>query len=120
MWLIKVSPEVAVATVDIDPDTLNLNCPWITAYIELPQGYEVSNVDVSTVMLNGAVQAESRPTEVEDYDDDGIADLMVKFDTTEVQEILELGAEVTITVTGEVAGTPFEGSDTIRVISEGK
>jgi hypothetical protein len=71
-------------------------------------------------MLNGAVQAESRPAEVEDYDDDGIADLMVKFDTTEVQEILELGAEVTITVTGEVAGTPFEGSDTIRVISKGK
>lgn len=43
---------------------------------------------------------------------------MVKFDTTEVQEILELGAEVTITVTGQVAGTPFEGSDTIRVIGD--
>jgi len=41
---------------------------------------------------------------------------MVKFDRTEVQELLELGAEVTMTVTGGVAGTPFEGSDTIRVI----
>lgn len=109
-------------TVDIDPDTFNLKSkvPWIICYIELPEGYNVGDIDVSTIVLNDVVPAESRPTEIGDYDSDGIADLMVKFDRSVVQEILDLGDEVEITVTGELTdGTPFEGSDTIRVIDKG-
>ena len=75
-------------------------------------------------MLNGEVPAESDPKygfvkdpagRIGDYDDDGIPDCMVKFDRSEVQGILGLGDAVDITVTGEVAGTPFKGSDTIIV-----
>jgi hypothetical protein len=115
--------EVIPATVDFNPDTLSLRSKgkWVTAYIELPEGYDVSNIDVGTVMLNDLVSAEPHPTEIGDYDDDGIADLMVKFDMAAVQEILEVGDEVEIIVAGELTdGTPFEGSDTIRVIDKGK
>lgn len=41
---------------------------------------------------------------------------MVKFDVQAVQAIVGLG-EVELTVVGEVAGVPFEGRDTIRVIN---
>jgi hypothetical protein len=109
-------------TIDFDPDTLNLKSKgkWATMYIELPEGYDVSNIDISTVMLNKQVHAETHPTDIGDYDNDGVVDLMVKFDRSAVQEILEVGEEVEITVAGElIDGTPFEGSDNIRVIEKG-
>ena len=58
------------ATVDIDPDTLNLKSKgkWITAYIELPSGYDVADIDVATVMLDDTVPAESRPSQLGDRD----------------------------------------------------
>jgi hypothetical protein len=115
-------PDVIQAAVDIDPDTLNLNSKgkWIACYIELPEDYDVEEIKVSTIKLNDEVPAESRPTGIGDCDDDGIAELMVKFDRSAVQEILEAGDEVEITVTGELdVDTKFEGSDTIRVIDKG-
>ncbi len=108
------------AMVDINPDTLDLKSTgkWITCYIELGEDHDVGAIDVSTVMLNGQVSAESHPTAIGDYDEDGVADLMVKFDRSAVQEILEVGDTVEIMVTGQLTdGTLFEGTDTIRVIS---
>jgi hypothetical protein len=116
-------PGPIEATVDLDPDTLNLNSKgkWITCYIELAEGYDVDDIDVSTIKLNGQVPAESHPTGVGDCDNDGVTDLMVKFDRAAVQKILQAGDEVEITVTGELKDeTPFEGSDTIRVIDKGE
>jgi hypothetical protein len=109
-------------TIDFDPDTLNLQSKgkWVTTYIKLPESYDVSYINVSTVVLNYQVHAEDHPTEIGDYDNDGIADLMVKFDRHAVEEILEVGEEVEVTVTGElIDGTQFEGTDTIRVIDKG-
>lgn len=88
----------------------------ITVYIELPNGHDVEDIDVSSVLLNGVVPAESHPTEVGDYDKDGVKDLMVKFNRKAVQSILNPGTQ-TITITGTVSGFPFEGTDTIQVIS---
>jgi len=122
-WVeVVTEPAIVEATVDIDPDTLNLKSKgkWITCYIELPEGYDVHNIDVSTIMLNGQVSAELRPSEIGDCDGDGIADLMVKFSRSAVQAIVQPG-EVELTVSGELAdGTKFEGSDTIMVINPGK
>jgi hypothetical protein len=111
---------VIPAEVDLDPDTLNLKSKgrWITAYIELPEGYAVENIDVGTVRLlieNENVPVEPWPTEIGDYDNDGIADLMVKFDRQAAQALLDVGVHELL-VTGEVGGVPFEGSDNLRVI----
>jgi hypothetical protein len=118
-YTVTIVSPVITATVDIAPDTLNLKSKgkWITCYIELPEGYNVSDVDVSTIMLNDTISAELHPMEIGDCDDDGILDLMVKFDRQTAMVLLSVG-EATLTVTGEVDGTPFEGSDTIRVIDE--
>jgi N-acetylneuraminic acid mutarotase len=111
----------ALLCVDIDPNTLSLksNGRWVTAYIELPEGYDVSDINVSTIMLNGTVPSELRPTAIGDYDSDGVPDLMVKFNRTAVSELvlsqsIKYG-NVTLTMTGELYdGTTFEGSDVIR------
>ncbi len=111
------------ARIDLDPDTLNARSRgrWIAAYIELQGSYEMSDVDVSSIVCFSTcgwnfTQAESHPTQIGDYDNNGIPDLMVKFDRTAVIAFLSVG-EATLMITGEVNGrTPFEGTDAIRVI----
>ena len=114
------TPNPLSATVDIKPDTLNPTGEgeWVTAsYIELPEGYDVADIDVSTVLLEGTIPAELEPIIIGDYDSDGVPDLMVKFDRQAVIAYLgDTTGEVTLTVSGRVAGVPFEGSDTITVI----
>ena len=124
------TPPTVIATADVVPNTLNLKSKgkWITCYIELAEGYSVSDIDVSTVMLNDTIPIslldvpapKPVPTEIGDYDIDGIPDLIVKFSRTMVSElILSKGithGSVTLTITGEVDGTPFEGSDSIKLV----
>lgn len=113
-------------TIDCDPDTLNLKGKgkFVTAYIKLPEGYEISEIDISSIIINNLILALTKPTETGDYDNDGIPDLMVKFDKAEVQAILEPGEGVTLILTGKVfyneSYIDFKGSNTIRVINPGE
>ena len=132
-WLIKLAPTKIAATVDVDPDTLNLKSKgeWLTGYVELPEGYDVNDIDTSTILLNGTVSAEERPTGVGDEDNDGVPDLMVKFDRANVKSYIlanidvaalyqERSMNITLTVTGNLNdGTLFEGTDTIRIMMPG-
>jgi hypothetical protein len=123
MGAFEYQRKVTEATIDIDPDTLNLTSKgrWITAYIELPAGYNVADIDVSTLLLNGSVQAESKPASIGDDDNDEIIDLMVKFDRALVEGLLDVGDNVEITVSGSLSdGIQLAGTDTIRVIRKGK
>jgi Tol biopolymer transport system component len=109
------------ATVDIDPDTLNLksNGQWITAYITLPDACTVEDIVLETVCLDGIPAAWS---EIQD----GV--YMIKFDRATVQasftnepdyDSAPKFYDITLAITGNlVDGTPFEGSDTIRVLSK--
>jgi len=120
-------PRIITAIVEIDPDTLNLksNGKWITVYIELPEGYDVSNIEVSSIMLNDTVSAEPKPTAIGDYDKDSIPDLMIKFDRDEVISYILANVNnikgkmnVTLTITGKFNdGTPFQGSDNIILLA---
>jgi hypothetical protein len=124
------------ATIDIDPDTLNLksNGSWITAYIELPESYDVNEIAIGSIKLTVAENEfavdPAAPTAIGDYDNDGIPDLMVKFDRTAIVDWLNVvdvdneedgPADVLeLKIAGEVEGFYFEGSDTIKIISPGK
>ncbi|MFC1927860.1 metallophosphoesterase family protein, partial [Chloroflexota bacterium] len=104
--------------IDIEPDTLNLKAKrkYVSAYIELPLGYNLTQINVSSISLNGTVPALTKPTQLGDYDNDGVPDLMVKFDASAVKALLTSGDEVEMTIAGEVDGTQFMGIDTIRVM----
>jgi len=105
------------AIVDIHPETINLRSQgkWVTGYIELEEGYDVGDIDIETVKFN--------------YDDEKVEadwgevqndELMVKFDRSEVVEILEPGDEVEVIITGEINDELFSGASEIRVIDPGK
>lgn len=111
--------QIIPVTIDIDPNTFNLKdkSKWITCYIELPQGFNVSNITINSIQLNRIVPAQSQPIKIGDYDFDSIPDLMVKFSKSAVAQILQRGNNVEITVSSELFdGTRFEGIDFIRVI----
>ncbi len=123
----QIETSMITATVDIKPDTISLGMKgrWITAYIELPESYDVN--DINTVLL-GFIPSELYPRHVGDYDDDGIPDLMVKFDANATinyiwTKIYHMNPpegrfdDVELTVSGELdAGMSFEGNDMVRVI----
>lgn len=106
------------ATVDFKPDVLNVRSGgrWVSVYIELPNGYDVNEIDISSIRLNGTILPEPFPIEVGDYNNNGIKDLMIKFDRTKVLSILRIGLQ-TISITGMVAGVPFQGNDEVMVIT---
>jgi len=117
-------------TIDFDLDTLNLKSKGsvVTVYIEFPEGYDVTDINVSTIMLNRTVPAKLSPTAIGDYDNDTVPDLMVKFDRAELisyilanvnmtQLVEERFMTVTLTITGKLNdGTAFQGSTTITII----
>jgi len=108
------------ATVDIKPDTINVNMKgkWITAYITLPEGYNVSDIDTSSIVLQGLFEPEWSNIE-EDV-------LMVKFDAFGVTDYLlgqwqHMGlkqAPIPLEVTGQLEdGTRFSGTDTVEIMN---
>ncbi len=107
------------ATVDFQPSSLNCSSHgrFVTCYIELPEGYDPADIDVSTVVLNDELAAFLHPTGVGDEDNDGIPDRMVKFDRAHFVELLPPGEHVEAAVSGELNDeTLFAGADSIRVI----
>ncbi|MCK4667850.1 hypothetical protein KAU33_13925 [Candidatus Dependentiae bacterium] len=112
-------PDEIVATVDVDPDTLHLGSEGkpITVYIELPEEYNIYQIDVNSILLNSQVYANPIPVEINDYDSDGILDLKVQFNRKKVQDILVVGKKIKITITGKVGTENFIGVDYIKVIN---
>lgn len=125
-WQI-VGAETSVS-VDVNPDTLNLEMhgKWITVYIRPSDGYEVDDIDISTVKLEGVLSPELWKLQ-----DDK---LMMKFSAELVIGLIWLkishmgtpmpimpqdSVPVELTITGELndGTTRFEGSDEIRVIA---
>jgi hypothetical protein len=126
--------DLIEATIDIDPDKLNLKSKgkWVTGYVELPGDYLVEDVDIDTVAIAKINENpidllySEGPVSIGDYDGDDIQDLMVKFDRQGLIALLKNmnaqdGDEIALTVSGKLTGgESFEGSCTIKVINKGK
>ncbi|TKJ42992.1 hypothetical protein CEE36_05770 [candidate division TA06 bacterium B3_TA06] len=135
MGAFEYQVPVIEATIDFDPDKLNFASKgkWVTCYIELPPDYSVEDINTSTVAITridgeklDPLLYREGPTEIGDYDEDGIADLMVKFDREKLIDILKSmgygdGDVVELTVGGKLLnGKLFAGSDTVEIIDKGK
>ena len=94
---------------------------WASAYIEFPEGYNVSHINVCTTLLNDTIPVDvEAPISIGDYDDDGVPDLMVNFNRTALigyilSQNITFG-NVTLTLTGQLRDRiPFRGSCIIAV-----
>jgi hypothetical protein len=106
------------AICDINPKTLNKmsNGKWITVYIELPKNYDVNNIILGKVFLNDNISPEIKPFNIGDNNDNGIPDLMIKFDRTSVIDIIEPSQFADLTITGELLdGITFKGVGSIEL-----
>ncbi|KAA3618789.1 MAG: hypothetical protein DWQ05_07465 [Calditrichaeota bacterium] len=116
--------ELAKLTIDavteLVPETLNLksNGTWISAFIELPEGYNVLDIEINSIQLVGTISAELHPKGVGDADHDGIADLMVKFSREAIIEYLSgTTGSVLLSVTGDMTNEiAFESFASLKVI----
>jgi len=114
MGAYEYSPPIW-ADVDIEPDTLNMTSKgkWITAFIQMPEDYDMNDIDANSVYLEGEIKAEQFWL----AEDNQIA--IARFSREEVQAFLTVG-EVELTITGQLKdGISFEGTDVIRVIGKG-
>ncbi len=111
-------PVLLPATVDLDPDVINLasRAPTVTACIEVP-GFSPASIDLTSLQLAGSVPAVPKFAVVGDRDGDGLPDLTVKFSREALNPLLTPGVN-DLEVTGAlVTGEQFKGSDQIRVIN---
>jgi len=116
--LFETPIKLVEATLDINPAKLKLksNGKVLNCHIELPADYSPYDIDVATVRLNDSLSAFSKPVVVEDYDYDGVLELMVQFYRRALIDLLAPG-EQELTVSGELSdGTPFAGSFVMSVI----
>ncbi|HEY3217021.1 MAG TPA: T9SS type A sorting domain-containing protein [Candidatus Eisenbacteria bacterium] len=116
---ITYSPCANTAEITFSPEVLNLGskAKYVTVSIEPEAGFAASDIDVSSLRLNGSVAvASGAPTTIGDADGDGTPDLTVKFDRSSVGATLSPGSAVTISITGQYSNCDcFSGTDVIRV-----
>lgn len=108
------------ATLDVKPDILNLqsNRKWITAYIELPETYNVEDINLDLILLNGLITPDIESAEISDFDNDGILDLRLTFDRVAVQALFETEGNFEVVITGELVDeTPFIAKDIIQLFT---
>ena len=105
------------ANVIIKPETLNLKSKGhFTAFITLPEPYNITDINISTVVCEEAPAVKGMAAGDNKY--------IAKFDREDLRGDLPTGDEVEMRVNGKVfyngGYVDFEGCDTIRVIDKGK
>jgi hypothetical protein len=92
----------------------------ITTFVELPTSYNPADIDIASLLLEGAIPLTVPPTpKLGNEDENGTPDLMVKFSRQALIALLcdadrDQGT-VELRVTGSVAGEPFEVRGSVRV-----
>jgi hypothetical protein len=114
----QVPSNIASYDIEFNPNKLNTRSSgkWVTLYIEAPEGHDASEIDVSSLRIQNSISAETNPTEIGDNDNDGVPDLMVKFDRQKLIELLGSGEQI-VSLTGQLSdGTPLSAIFTIQLI----
>jgi len=107
-----------VAVCVINPCKLNLKSKgkWITVYIELPKDYDPYDIIFEKILLNEFLSPEIKPFNIGDRDNNGILDLMIKFDRSLVIDNLEPSQFCEMTITGKlIDGIKFTATSIIEL-----
>ncbi len=111
---------VAVGSLEFRPHVLNLRSSgeYVTGLLILPEGRNVRDVYIPSILLNGAVYASTSfgpHNLVVEYLNK--QSMMLKFDRDWVQEVLSPGAAVPVWLTGVFTdGTCFSATSVVTVV----
>lgn len=107
------------ADIKIMPQCLNLASKgnWVMCSIQLPEDYNVADIDTATIVLNGTIQPQW--SHICKKDEPNELKLLVKFSRAEVEDMLkDVCGDASLEVWGMLNdGTVFKGTDTITVLS---
>lgn len=100
---------------------INIYHPWgvpLPTYLQLPDGYNASEINASSLILNSTISSESAT--IGYYNNDTAPELLVAFNMSSVSSfILDAGitlGNVSLTITGQLNdGTLIEGTMTVGV-----
>lgn len=122
VYLARLGPDGPIvdatlsADLDItprDPERL-VHGRWVRAWIEPHAPQLASQIDVSSLRLNGVVPVDlALAPRFTDHDRDGIAELQVNFDRAAVAATMSASGPAIITVSGLVDGQRFTSADTL-------
>jgi DNA-binding beta-propeller fold protein YncE len=91
---------------------VKLKNPYVTGWVQLPDGFAVRDIDVSTVRLNGTVPALTNKVIYCDLNFDHVEDVLYIFKKADLIATLEPGKLLqTVTITGNVGDRTFTGED---------
>ncbi len=113
---------VVTAEVSIKPETINLQSKGkFKAFIKLPSGYNVDNIDPDTVTCDGASAIDGKAEDNRFVATFNVKDLDLGVDIKiHKGHYADKKVKVTLTVSGELKdGTRFEGSDTVTIKGKG-
>jgi len=107
-------------SVEFDPSVLSLRDTQgvLRAFIELPWGEDVTEIDVSTIRLNGTVAPIAGSEQIGNHDQDDRKDLSVAFEKSHYHDLFRgtrMPGDFEVEVTGEVREFVFKGSARVRV-----
>jgi hypothetical protein len=108
-------PGFILANINVDPDTISSKSSgrYITCYLSLPAAFDPKQIDLSSILLNDTHHIEPHPFDIRDYNNDGIQELMVKFNQQKVARELTIGKN-TMVISGKLLNElTFEGIDII-------
>lgn len=107
--------EIGVS-VEIKPDTLNLNSTgkWITAFVYIESEYDEEDVVVDSILLDGVFESEwvkVKGSLTVKFERDSLIEYLIEEDHID-------GGDVVLTVSGRFTdGVRFTGEDTIKVVN---
>lgn len=107
--------EIINVQIDITPNVLNQQSKgsWLTCHIWLPEGYNVTDIEPDTILLERRFKAEWY------WFNEKQNVVMAKFRRSQLDSFLEPGEIELIVSCYLIDGTYFEGTDTIKVIDKG-
>ncbi len=114
--------ETIRGQLEVQPHVISLSSKarYVNAFIELPDGYDGSNIDAGSIRLNETIAPDPlAPIIVTDHNGDTVPDLMVKFRLQDVRLLFPRPGVYTLAVRGNtiVGGRPFTSFDRVLVTS---
>ncbi len=105
------------AEIKLSPDILYTLRPnqILSCYIELPQQYNVQDINAGSILLNYRGKCDLGTMSYGDYNQNGIPDLKIEFPTKEIAPFLVPGDQ-SLVISGLVKEKYFRGTDTIKII----